>query len=219
MCHEQSQNMQGELTAIFASMLALSVAFVAVRLYVRLFLQTEAKMGADDWIIASALVIWSAYAIVVIVAAIPGGLGKDQWELTVGDVELLAFYSWLGQIMYCVANSWVKLGFLFFYLRIFQETNVRYLLLATVGLVSAYAFAFTITDIFLCQPVSFFWTQWTDKATGKCLNYLTPVFVFSGIGIFLDVFIMAIPLFQLRKLNMSLKKKISVALMFSVGIL
>lgn len=212
--------MQGETVVTFSVTLAVSCVFVAVRLYARLFLQSEHTMGADDWAVTTALVLWTACSFTVLLGAIPQGLGKDEWEMTVSNVEMLAFYSWLGQIMYCIANSLVKLGFLFFYLRIFQEKNVRRLLLATVGVVVCYAFAFTIVDIWLCQPISYFWTQWSDSAsTGTCVQYMEPVWVFSGIGIFLDVFIMAIPIFQLRKLKMSLKKKVSVGLMFCVGIL
>lgn len=219
-CHKPSQNMQGETAAIFAVMLAASVIFVAVRLYVRLFMQSEPTMGVDDWSITTALVLWTSFSLIILIGAIPEGLGRDQWELTVRNVEMLAFYIWIGQVLYCLANTLVKLGFLFFYLRIFEEKNARRLLLATVGVVVCYALAFTVVDIFLCHPVSYFWTQWTDTDShGTCLHYMQPVWVFSGIGIFLDLFIMAIPLFQLRKLKMSLKKKASVGLMFCVGIL
>lgn len=219
-CQLESRNMQVEVAAVFSVMMVASVIFVAVRLYVRLFLQQEPTMGVDDWVVATATILWTACSLTVLLGAIPQGLGKDEWDITVKNVEMLAFYSWLGQLMYCIANTLVKLGFLFFYLRIFEEKNVRRLLLATVGIVVCYAIAFTIVNIWLCQPINYFWTQWTDDAsTGTCLNYMATAWVFSGTGIFLDLFIMAIPLFQIRKLKMSLKKKASVGLMFCVGVL
>lgn len=211
--------MQGETVAVFATMLGAAAVFVLVRLYVRLALQTDG-LGADDWSIGASLVLWAACSLVVIFGAVPQGLGRDEWEMTVRNVEMLAFYSWLGQIMYCVANSLVKLAFLFFYLRIFRERVVRRLLMATAAVIVCYTVAFTIVDIWLCLPIDYFWKQWTDEDyPGTCVDYLLPSFLYSGIGIFFDIVIMAIPLAQLRNLKMSPRNKITVGLMFCVGIL
>lgn len=136
-CHPVSTNSQTDIIVIFASMLALSCLFVAVRLYVRLFVQTEQSVGlcADDWIIISATLLWTGYSAAVIFGAVPAGLGADEWELSVAGVEALAIHAWAGQFIYCIANGMVKLAFIFLYLRIFPEKSVRYLLLSTAAVV------------------------------------------------------------------------------------
>lgn len=200
--------------------MALSFIFVLVRLYVRLFIQTDSRLGVDDWITGFNLLAWSAYSLSVLISAIPEGLGKDDWDLTVHNVSMLSMHSFIGQIMYSIVNASIKLALLFFYLRIFPDKNIRRLLLGTVAVIICYAFAFTMASILLCKPVDYFWRQWTDENyPGTCINYLLPSYVYAGLGIFLDLFIMAIPLSQLKKLKMGWKKKINVGLMFSVGVM
>lgn len=200
--------------------MALSFIFVLVRLHVRLFIQTDSHLGIDDWITAFNLLAWSAYSLSVLISAIPEGLGKDDWDLTVHNVSMLSLHSFVGQLAYSIVNASIKLALLFFYLRIFPGRNIRRLLLGTIAVVILYATAFTITGVFLCRPVDYFWRQWTeDSYQGTCINYLLPSYVYAAFGIFLDLFIMAIPLSQLGKLKMGWKKKISVGLMFSVGIM
>lgn len=133
---------------------------------------------------------------------------------------MLSLYGWFSQIAYSIANALVKLAFLAFYLRIFPYQSVRRVLLATAAIVVCYAFAFTIAEIFICRPVDYFWRQWTaDDYSGKCIDVRVPIWVYSITGIALDLFIMAIPLSQTRKLKMNWKKKLSVGLMFCVGML
>lgn len=199
-------------------MMALSFVLVLIRLYVRLFIQTDSKLGIDDYITIFNLFAWSTYSLSVLISAIPEGLGKDDWELTVHNVVKLSLHSFVAQLVYYTVNSSVKLAFLFFYLRIFPDKNIRRLLLGTIALITCYALTFTITGVFLCQPVDYFWRQWTDDTyEGKCINVLISSYVYSAFGIFLDLVIMAIPLWQLRKLKMGWKKKVSVGMMFSVG--
>lgn len=73
--------MQSETTAIFAVMLTGSVILVGIRLYVRLFVQADKKLGVDDWIIVSALILWTAASLCVLLGAIPQGLGRYPYIL------------------------------------------------------------------------------------------------------------------------------------------
>lgn len=218
-CNWETHDLQSETVAIFSVMLTMSAVFVLIRLYVRCALQTDG-LGVDDWSIGISLVLWTAFSLVIIFGAIPQGLGLEEWKMTVENVEMVAFYSWVGQITYCIANSLVKLAFVFFYLRIFRENVVRRLLMATAAIIICYTIAFTIVNIWLCLPIDYFWKQWTDEDyAGTCLDYMQPSFIYSGIGVFFDIVIMAIPLAQLRKMKMSMRNKISVGLMFCVGTL
>lgn len=204
----------------FTTLMALSFVFVMVRIYVRMYIQTDSHLGIDDYITAFNLLAWSAYSLSVLLSAIPEGLGKDDWDLTTHNVSMLSMHSFIGQIVYSFVNASVKLALLFFYLRIFPETHTRRVILATIAFIMCYALAFAIVGVFLCEPVDYFWRQWVeDSYQGQCVNYLMPSYIYAAFGIALDVFIMAIPLSQLRKLNMGWKKKLSVGMMFSVGIL
>lgn len=217
-CNYQSQNKQGELQVVFATFMTLSLIFLLIRLYARLFIQSDSRLGIDDWITIFNTMVWTAYSLSVLIVAIPGGLGKDDWKLTTQDVSVLSLHSFIGQVVYYIVNASTKLVLLFFYLRIFPEKNTRRILLGTIVVIVCYAVAFGIAGINLCRPVDYFWRQWTeDSYQGHCSNYLLSSYIYSGLGLFFDVVIMVVPLYELRKLNMSWKRKISVGLMFSVG--
>uniref|UniRef100_A0A8H7NJ48 CFEM domain-containing protein n=1 Tax=Bionectria ochroleuca TaxID=29856 RepID=A0A8H7NJ48_BIOOC len=76
---------------------------------------------------------------------------------------------------------------------------------------------FVFLTIFQCQPISYFWQKWDGLHDGTCLDANTIAWANASSGIALDVWILAIPLLQLRKLQLKWKKKIGVVLMFLVG--
>lgn len=220
MCGWKTGDVPTQMITVFISMLALSIISVIVRLYVRLFIQSDSKMGVDDWLTMFNLISWIAFTLLVLIGGVPRGMARNSWEMSPNNVESLALIGYISQTIYTVVNATVKLAFLFFYLRIFLDQKIRRVLLGTIVLISCYGVAFTFASIFACRPVDYFWKQWTNKdIQGVCISYLVPQFVYSGIGILLDLFILFIPMGQLRLLKLSWKKKLSVGLMFSGGIM
>jgi hypothetical protein len=74
---------------------------------------------------------------------------------------------------------------------------------------------FTLLVAFHCTPID---SIWNLKKKGKCIdggNLMT--LVGAGFSIGQDLVIMLLPLIELRKLHMSMKKKAEVALLFAVG--
>lgn len=106
-----------------------------------------------------------------------------------------------------------------FYLRIFPNQRFRIAAYA----VMAYIIVFTIVALFLqifqCFPVSSIWESWKGNfGSYKCLdvNLMTIVVAANLIG--QDVVILLLPLPLLVQLNMTWRKKVSIILMFSLGI-
>ncbi|XPS79832.1 hypothetical protein M3J09_011803 [Ascochyta lentis] len=77
------------------------------------------------------------------------------------------------------------------------------------------AFGFAAT--FVCTPVSFAWKQWDGEHTGKCINNNSLAFTHAAHSIFVDFVTLSLPITQIWKLHLGMKKKIGVLLMFSVG--
>jgi hypothetical protein len=71
----------------------------------------------------------------------------------------------------------------------------------------------------VCRPVSYVWNQCDGEHPGHCGNVNALAFSSAGVSIALDIFTLALPITQIWKLHLGLKKKIGVALMFSVGAL
>jgi hypothetical protein len=62
--------------------------------------------------------------------------------------------------------------------------------------------------------------MWDGEHQGTCLiNNNALGFANAGISILLDIWMLCLPLTQLLKLSLHWKKKVGVAMMFSVGLL
>ncbi|RMZ66270.1 oxidase [Pyrenophora seminiperda CCB06] len=149
---------------------------------------------------------------------VQNGLGRDIWTLT--DVQItnvLKFY-YMGEIFYVVALGISKISILFFYLRVFPAKSFRVLTYSVMGVAAAYTVAFFFATTIQCWPISLAWTQWDGLHKGTCNNIHLQGWIAAAINIALDVVVMILPMKHLAALNMSLKKKIMVMSMFSVGI-
>ncbi|KAM3520378.1 hypothetical protein NHJ13051_006901 [Beauveria bassiana] len=101
---------------------------------------------------------------------------------------------------------------------IFPGTWTRRLLWATVVFNAASGIAFVVAGIAQCVPISFFWYRYTDPgASGRCIDINAFGWSHAAVSIAVDVWLIAIPLSQLRKMQLHWKKKIAVALMFLLG--
>ena len=76
-----------------------------------------------------------------------------------------------------------------------------------------------VTACLVCRPVSFVWNQWDGEHSGHCGNANALVFSNAGVSIVLDAFTLALPITQIWKLHLGLKKRVGIALMFGVGAL
>lgn len=149
---------------------------------------------------------------------VKNGLGRDIWTLQAHQITNVLFYYYLGEVFYVVALGISKVSILFLYLRVFPSKTFRILTYSVMGLSVAYTIAFFFATTFQCWPLSLAWTQWDGLHKGTCNNIHLQGWIAAAINIFLDALVMVLPMKHLAKLNMSLKKKLMVMSMFSVGI-
>ncbi|CAG8949283.1 hypothetical protein HYFRA_00004908 [Hymenoscyphus fraxineus] len=146
------------------------------------------------------------------------GVGKDIWTVPAHQITEFIRIFYIMEIMYFSHIATMKLPVLFFYWKIFPHSRIKYLIWATVLFVFVYGTTFIFLGIFQCSPISFFWTNWDGEHEGKCFNSNAMTWANAGIGIALDIWMLALPMQQVFKLNLHWKKKIGVAMMFSVGL-
>jgi hypothetical protein len=196
----------------------ISAAVVSLRLAFRVFISRRG-MYSDDWAILLALCLGFPGTIVLCERIVPNGSGKDVW--TVPFYQIDEFGKWLLfiEVQYFLDLAALKLSLLLFYLRIFPSTTMKRLLWATVVFDIIYGIAFTLVGLLQCRPISYFWLQWDREHQGTCVNVNAVGWANAGISIALDFWMLALPLSQLRGLQLHWKKKVGVALMFFVGTL
>ncbi|CAG8890489.1 unnamed protein product [Penicillium egyptiacum] len=120
-------------------------------------------------------------------------------------------------VMYKVQISLAKISVCLFLLRIFQSRTFRYLAYALIGTNAAIGITWASVDAFRCSPTHLTWTGWTNEESGYCINFIVAVLVNCLVNIFVDFILIVMPVYEVTKLQLPLRKKIAVTSMFIVG--
>jgi len=147
------------------------------------------------------------------------GLGRDIWTVSPDMITTFQEYFLAYEMIYYATMSLLKISLLFFYLRVFPPTTVHRVLWGTIAVAALYGVAFVVVTLAQCQPISYFWTRWDGQHTGTCVDIKAVAWMNACIGIALDVWMLAVPIYEIRTLKLHWRKKIAVVLMFSVGTL
>ena len=199
--------------------MVVSVLFVSLRFIYRVVIERCNNLGADDWITLATFANGVAAGLVHLYGSIPNGLGRDIWALEPERITNFGRSFYHACWTYFGASALIKLAVISLLMRIFKAANIRRLLWGTFVFTSLFGASYVITAIFQCRPIDYFWTKWDGLHTGGCADAHALVWTNAVIGIALDFWILAIPLWQLRHLQLHWKKKMAVAIMFLVGAL
>ncbi|KAA8649903.1 hypothetical protein EYZ11_001179 [Aspergillus tanneri] len=175
--------------------------------------------GWDDSTITVAYGI--ALAIFIINASmINYGFGKDMWDIVpfenITTVYKL-FYAFV--LCYKIQISLAKISVCLFLLRIFSSRLFRYVTYVVIALNVAIAVTWFTCDLLRCIPVYIAWAGWTGEESGQCIDFITVTLTNALVNIFVDVAMVAAPVYEITKLQLSKRKKVGVGLMFAMGLL
>ncbi|KAL3420536.1 hypothetical protein PVAG01_06981 [Phlyctema vagabunda] len=145
------------------------------------------------------------------------GLGKDIWQVGFNQITGVLFYFYWQELIYLAVLPLLKITFLLLYLRVFPEKSFRRIVWFMIAVNVSYGIAFVTISVFQCIPVSGAWTRWDGSFEGRCNNINLQGWLSAAVNIILDVTTLSLPLFPLWKLNMAIRKKVQVMVMFSVG--
>ncbi|KAJ0275216.1 hypothetical protein Brms1b_009084 [Colletotrichum noveboracense] len=197
-------------------MAILGAVFVLARFSYKIFF-AGLDIGWDDWFVLATLIAAMPSAIITVYGTTKNGLGRDIYTLTPQMITNVLFYFYIMAWLYFLQVTLVKLAIIFFYMRIFPAREVQRMLWGTTIFIIVWGLAFVITAVFQCKPIHYFWTKWDGLHEGSCANANAISWSNAAISIALDLWMLAIPLWQLRALRLHWKKKIGVAMMFIVG--
>jgi hypothetical protein len=137
----------------------------------------------------------------------------------VKEIQAFAKSVYLLELLYFVEIALIKTTLLLFYLRIFPNENIKRLIKGTIWFNALSGLAFFLVGVFPCQPISHFWTRFGSGTAGTCVNLNALAWIHAALSIVIDFWMLALPLFEVFKLKLSWRKRLSVALMFFVGTL
>ncbi|UNI23364.1 hypothetical protein JDV02_009188 [Purpureocillium takamizusanense] len=175
-------------------------------------------LSADDWVMLAGIVLGVPTIIVNTLGLTRHGLGRDAWTLPPEELADFVLYFYVMEVLYLTLMAMVKLALSLFYLGIFPGVGIRRLLWGTAAFNVAVGISAVAAAIFQCTPISYYWTQWVADTPGTCIDINLVGWVHGSINVAVDIWLLAIPLSQIRRLELHWKKKVGVAIMFLTGI-
>ncbi|KAF2823678.1 hypothetical protein CC86DRAFT_327513 [Ophiobolus disseminans] len=177
-------------------------------------------LQTDDWLALVALIFAYGFTAIVLTGSRMGNLGGHMEFDEMGIPQIGPWYKYFAITNYAMIIVWnacvgiTKLSIAFLYKRIFGTRGFNMISWATIGLLVAWTIAFVLVGIFPCSPIS---DGWTTEVTTNCIN--APATYTAGVAsnIGLDIIILVIPIHQVWKLHMPLRRKIGVAMIFALG--
>ncbi|OTB09307.1 hypothetical protein M426DRAFT_315880 [Hypoxylon sp. CI-4A] len=201
--------------AVSATCLALSIAFVAIRIYMRALIK---KFDMEDGVHIFSLLSFAAYVGVSIDCGIHGD-GKHQWNVTLNDFSKDLQLQNIAEILYCLTMFTAKYVVLRQIQWIFCDRDRKGFTYKAAQLLIWLSLANGVSAgllfIFSCTPREKIWHPYIK---GHCVNTGDATIGFTCINTVADFLILMIPLAAVFRLQMPLAKKIRAAAGFSVGI-
>ncbi len=195
-------------------------SMVLARLIFKRFFFGARRLAIDDTVILVILFIGLPCIAILVFGPALHGLGKDIWGLQPKDIIVYGQYFFAAEVIYITMMSLVKLSLCLFYVSIFSVGRVSYILWGTVVFHVLFGVAFIFKLFFQCTPLSFYWEQLNflhPVTTGHCINLNDSTWAHAAINVASDIWLLAIPLSQVTKLNLHWKKKVAAGIMFATG--
>ncbi|KFY11808.1 hypothetical protein V492_04243 [Pseudogymnoascus sp. VKM F-4246] len=181
------------------------------------FLRAGGQFGMDDYTIMAAMAITIPFCAFSVLLA-NHGLGRDMWNVHPDDITSILYIYYWDELMYVAIVPLTKISIVFLYLRIFRGKTFVYFAYALIAANVIYLLVFEGISIFQCWPIPGAWRAWDGTYPAKCRNINLQGWMSATFAIILDVCTLVLPLPSLYKLEMSMKKRVQIMLMFSVGI-
>ncbi|QPG95373.1 hypothetical protein C2857_000317 [Epichloe festucae Fl1] len=223
-CQQPVEDRSREFIILIITFGMVTTVITSIRLVYKLIYGRERfRLGWDDFMIVAAVPMAITGMVLMLRGLWTRGLGKSVWAVPAGDMLRYGIDLYITEILYLLALTMVKLTLTCFYMSIFPGRVTRRLLLGTIVFHVVFCTVFVVKTIFQCTPISYSWTRFDSAQAGRvrghCVQIDASVWVHAAVNVAVDFWMIGIPLFEIRKLQLRFRKKMAVALMFMTGFL
>ncbi|KAH7034233.1 hypothetical protein B0J12DRAFT_582106 [Macrophomina phaseolina] len=199
--------------AIGIVLFALATAAMGLRLLARLRFQ-NVGLDWDDYLMGLGWILCAGNLACCIAGGFYG-LGKHIWTLSPYYMEKITVITFAYVFIYAYSVSVIKYSFIMFYRRIF---GLNWFGWFCIGLTTAYLIVYHIVLPLYCDPLKYYWQQWSSPGTGKCPVHEGYFYLGTGIiNLLGDIFILSIPIPDIWKLQLTKREKAAIYLIFLLG--
>ncbi|KAK1988489.1 hypothetical protein LZ30DRAFT_699191 [Colletotrichum cereale] len=212
LCHSfPHESRMFEIKLVVTVFASITYPIVALRLLSRWI--TTRRLQFDDWItIATSLVVGATLGCVVSTADL--GFGNHFWDVNPNNAESIAKLYYAIQMLYVTIIILVKAAIVAFFARIFPGRRFQIVVYIVLTVLVCHGLIFILVIMFECHPVAGVWNRALER---KCIDLNAVTLASAILSIIEDFVILAMPIQQLKKLQLTRKKKLAVVLLFSLG--
>ncbi|KAI0112060.1 hypothetical protein GGR51DRAFT_54150 [Nemania sp. FL0031] len=212
-----AQDRRPLVTAFYSLPIPLEILSTLFRLWVKASPNSDGYLGYDDYLIVWATITAVAECIAGLVYGPPQGLGRHVQALDPSDISTYLKGDYIFSHFYDFAIASTKLSILALYHRIFMASKMRIFILVTAGFVFAWLIEMEIILGLGCQPIQGWWDA-SVAATAKCVDKVAFTYSTNVLNLIFDLWIFAMPIPVIMKLNVNLGKRIALCCLFSLGL-
>ncbi|TQV90126.1 CFEM domain-containing protein [Cordyceps javanica] len=211
-CKTPARDDSGRFLIMVGLVVTAAGAMLITRLAYKRFFSVRGYLDSADWIIlAATLVCLPSIAVNVKMAL--NGLGQDVWGVPPHELITFGLYFYVIQILYPILMGLIKISLTLFYLTLFPDRPIRLLLWGTVVFHILFTVVCVFCIIFQCLPLSYQMTKYDVReprlVDARCMDINASGWVNAALTLASDVWLLGIPICQIRKLRLHWKKKIA----------
>ncbi|PYH91802.1 hypothetical protein BO71DRAFT_401046 [Aspergillus ellipticus CBS 707.79] len=197
-------NLQQLAYVIISIAFAISTCSIILRLYCRWRLQT---FGRGE-VVAIFLFNLNGIQQAILYISLHYGCGLHTHELSSYQWEHITEWFFIENIFYMLVHWTLKHAFLLFYLRLspqrtFQRTVYGAMILNTLVIIANWLLAFL-----QCRPLEAIFHP-TEYLSANCINTYVVTMVPTGLNVFMDIIILALPIPTVMKLQVSAQRQVA----------
>lgn len=204
--------------AVIATCMVLSTAFSVLRVYSRVFCAGKVKL--EDYMGILGFVFYVAGTCVLARVTSGAGFFVHLWNLRLRNLESFLYEYVITTILWCVSVAFVKAAIILEWTHIFiprSTRNLFYWICCIMLSVNTCLYIATIIAInVICTPREKIWRRWIP---GNCQNIEAFNLSITTFHLFFDILLLSIPHRIIWTLGMSIRQKIGVSFIFSVGLI
>ncbi|KAK7993561.1 Mitochondrial chaperone BCS1 [Apiospora arundinis] len=191
---------------------------VGLRLYTRFGILRNA--GLDEYFIGASLIVSLIWYFSHVCATLHG-FGRPMDTIEPNARRMLLKAVWLGPAAWGLSSALCKLSIVWQYRRVFPTPGATRLCNYLMGILVVYGLFSLFGAVFRCWPVSSMWdlplAGVSPESTARCMDLGIFHYVSSGVNIFMDLVIFALPVPLIRRLQISVRQKWALMLVFCFG--
>lgn len=200
------------LAAFFTVCLGVTFFCMVSRTTSRLL--TSVGLRADDWTFLVGALIASGSFAVLMIYAFDAGLGRHWLSLSAEEVLLFPKLNYAYNILNVTCYPIIKISILLLYLRIFATGRFQKITWCCIAFVAMVGISNALVAIFACRPIRGFY----DKSVKAfCIDSVSFYWANATLNVVTDAIVLLLPMPVIWRLQMPLRRKIGLSLLFILG--